>query len=228
MKKTRRVSYCFGAYSFTSQAAVKKHAAAIRSRYPVGVTISDAADVAFLMDLINCHAECKTKIGCGISRFYVDNAPDHPGQCFWIERTDHTSTDWGVPSCLIGIGRLNRLSLRMAIKPQMDEFKTKALAQCTETFVSEYSGKKFPVDEAVADHVTEFEDIVQQFFHTQGIDIERELLTMSIDQKSEPVWRDPALLGEFLDYHKKFPLRLVQWRENLSDIKIEEADKSLG
>lgn len=152
-------------------------------------------------------------------RFFVDDAPEHHGQCFWIERTDHTTTDWGVPSCLVGAGRLNRLSLRMAIKPQMAEFKTEALSQCSDTFVSEYSGVKFPIDEAVVDHTVEFESIVKDFFTSKGIDIEHDLLTMSADQKSEPVWRDPSLLADFIAHHKSCPLRLVQWRENLSEIK---------
>jgi hypothetical protein len=216
---TRRLKYHFGSCSFASQDAVKKHAAAIRQRYPTGVTVSDPQDIAFLMDLINCHAERETKIGCGILRFYVDNAPEHPGQCFWIERTDNTTTDWGVPSCLIGVGRLNRLSLRMAIKPQMDEFKATAVSRCKDTFISEYSGTAFPINEAVVDHATPFESIIQEFFTAKGIDIECELLTMSADQKSKPVWRDPSLLREFVDHHKRFPLRLVHWRENLSDIK---------
>jgi hypothetical protein len=216
---TRRAKYFFGSFSFTSQDAVKKHAALIRQRYQIGATISDPEDVAFLMDLIKCHAESEIKIGCGILRFYVSNAPEHPGQCFWIERSDHSNTDWGVPACLSGVGRLNRQSLRAAIKPQLDEFKMGVLSLCTDSFVSEYSGTVFPINEAVVDHVTEFDTIVQEFFTVKGVDIESELLTKSTDQRSEPVWRDPALLVDFLAYHKTFPLRLVQWRENLSEIK---------
>jgi hypothetical protein len=223
----RKDKYFFGPHAFTAQSAVKKHAARIRERHLTGATITDLEDVAFLTDLINCHAERATKIGCGILRFYVDNSPEHPGQCFWIERIDHTTTDWGVPSCLIGIGRLNRLSLRMAIRPQMDEFRAKALAQCFGTFVSEYSGNVFPVGEAVVDHATEFESIIQAFYTANGIDIDCELLTMSADQKSEPVWRNPTLLEAFLDHHKKFPLRLVHWRENLSDIKKDPSSGQL-
>lgn len=216
---TRPCKYFFGPHAFTSQDAVKKHAAAIRQRYLPNVTISDPADVAFLTDLIGCHVERETKVGCGILRFYVDKAPDHPADCFWIERTDHSKTDWGLLSCLRGIGQLNRLSLRMAIKPQTDAYKIKALAECAGTFVSEYSGATFPINEAVVDHVTDFENIVQEFFGSKGIDIECALLTMSKDQTSEPVWRNTSLLTEFLAYHQKFPLRLVQWRENLSEIK---------
>ena len=45
------------------------------------------------------------------------------------------------------------------------------------------------------------------------------MLTRSADQKSDPVWNDPELLADFLAFHRAFPLRLVQRRENLSDLK---------
>ena len=45
----------------------------------------------------------------------------------------------------------------------MDVFKAQALAACGETFVSQFSGKTFPVGEAVADHVVLFEEIVGKF-----------------------------------------------------------------
>lgn len=216
----KRVKYCFGPFTFSSQLGVKQYASYMRERYANGVTISNVADVAFLTDLISCHVNRDIKVGCGISRFYVDNAPDHTSRCFWLERNDHTTTDWGVPSCLIGVGRLNRQALRAAVRVQIHEFKEHALASCVTTFISEYSGNEFPISEAVVDHVIEFETIVREFCDVENIDIECELLTTSVDQKSEPVWRDPDLMNRFLVHHNKFRLRIVQWRENLSDIKL--------
>lgn len=217
---TRRIKYRFGKNEFTSQAGVSKHAATIRKKYGVGGTVTDADDIAFLSDLIRSHTEQETKIGCGVARFYIDSAPQHLGECFWLERHDHTTTDWGVPACLIGVGRLNRQSLRMAIKPQLDAYKSQAIQPNATVFKSEYSGKEFPTVEAVVDHKITFEEIVQGFFKSKGIDLQSELLTRSVDQTSEPIWRDPILLEEFLEYHAEFPLRVVHKQENLSDIKI--------
>src|SRR5688572_9237492 len=121
----RRAKYKFGSAEFTSQDSVKKHAAAIRRRYGVGFTVTAAEDIAFLSDLILCHVERTTKVGPGIVRFFVDSAPDHPAaDCFWLERIDGSKTDFGVPSSLIGVGRINRLSLRMAIKAQLEAYKS--------------------------------------------------------------------------------------------------------
>ncbi|HMO41558.1 MAG TPA: DCL family protein [Kiritimatiellia bacterium] len=215
----RRSKYKFGSNEFTSQDAVKKHCAEIRRKYGLGGTVIEPEDISLLSDLIACHVEHDSKVGCGIARFYVDAAPEHQGECFWIERKDGSRTDFGVPACLVGIARLNHQSLRMAVKYQIDAFMSSKLAEHDDTFKSEYSGASFPISEAVVDHTVTFQSIIEQFFSPRGIDITKELLTISRDQKSEPVWRDPEMLSEFLEFHEQYPLRLVHWRENLSEIK---------
>lgn len=196
-----------------------KHAAAMRAKYGVGQTISDSDDIAFLLDLVAAHIHSDDKSGVGVARFYSDYAPQHSTTCFWLERTDGSKTDFGVPACIKRIGHLNKQSLREAIAPQLAEFKSRKLATNTVSFVSEYSGKIFPVTEAVADHVETFDSIVERFFRDQGVDINTEMLTKSVDATSSPVWRNPGLIGEFLAFHASFPLRLVHARENLSEIK---------
>ncbi len=220
----RTPKYRFGKHEFTSKDAVKRFASAMRAWYGVGATVTDLDDIAFLRDLIQGHVERGAKIGDGVSRFFVHYAPDHhPADCFWIERTDGSKTDFGVPACLQEIGRVNRMSLRMAIRGDLDLFKTQALAGCGDTFVSQFSGKLFALEEAVADHLVPFETIIEKFFGERGIDLGTVMLTRSVDQKSDPVWVDEVLLSEFLTFHRTFPLRLVHWRENLSEVKKSAA-----
>lgn len=215
----RAIKYRFGKEAFTSQDAVMKHSAAMRARYGVGQTISDPDEIAFLLDLVAGHIHSDDKAGVGVARFYPDYAPEHTTVCFWLERTDGSKTDFGVPACIRKIGHLNKQSLREAIASQLADFKSQKLAACTDSFVSEYSGNAFPVAEAVADHVEPFDSIVERFFRERGVDINTEMLTRSVDATSSPVWRNPTLIAEFLAYHATFPLRLVHWRENLSEIK---------
>lgn len=177
----RPIKYRFGKEGFTSQDAVMKHSAAMRTRYGVGQTISDPDDVAFLLDLVAGHIHSGDKAGIGVARFYPDYAPEHTTVCFWLERTDGVRTDFGVPACLKKVAQLNKQSLREAIAPQLASFKAQRLEACVDTFVSEYSGKRFPVAEAVADHVETFDSIVDQFFSGQGVDINTEMLTRSVD-----------------------------------------------
>jgi len=215
----RLAKYVFGRRSFTSKKAVAAHAASIRSRYARCATITLADDLEFLGELFACNVEANEKRGAGIKRFYWDWAPHYSTPCFWIERAEEKPTEFGVPACLERIGRLNRQALRAAVHPEISEFRNRRLASAGSHFVSDFSGKSFPVDEAEADHVTPFNEIVAQFFGARGIDIENHMLTRAVDAQSEPVWRDEALIAAFRKFHSPFPLRLVHRRENQSDIK---------
>jgi hypothetical protein len=193
--------------------------AEIRADYSPGETITDALHTQAVTDLLQCHVDRAQKIGAGVKRLYVDYAPDHPSLCFWVERVDGVATDFGVPSCLQGIGILNRQSFRQLVRPIIEQFKQQRTGTSV-SFVSDFSGATFPVSEAQVDHETEFEDILAEFAAAEGFSIETKLLTTSRDACSIPVWIDSTLPDRFLQHHAKFPLRLVQWRENLSDIKL--------
>ncbi len=215
----RAAKYVFGRYSFTSKKAVAVHAASVRSRYSRGATITYADDLGFMRELFACNVEANEKRGAGIKRFYWDWAPQHSTPCFWIERIDGKPTEFGVSACLDQIGLLNRQALRAAVHPEISAFRNRRLVGAGSHFVSDFSGKSFPVEEAEADHVTPFDEILRQFFGVRGIDIENHMLTRAVDAQSEPVWRDDTLIAAFREFHRPFPLRLVHKRENQSDIK---------
>lgn len=219
MTRMRPIKYRFGKEGFTSQIAVMKYCADMRAKYVVGQTIDDPDDIAFLLDLVLGHIHSDDKSGKGIARFYSDYAPEHATTCFWLERTDGSKTDFGVPACIKKISHLNKQSLREAIAPQLAAFKAQKLAGCVDFFISAFSGKAFLVSEAVADHMEPFDSIVERFFRERGVDIATEMLTRSVDATSCPVWRNPELIDGFLAFHSTFPLRLVHARENLSEIK---------
>ena len=198
----------------------------IRAGYLAGETITDPAHIRAVTDLLQCHVDREQKIGQGIKRLFVDHAPDHPSLCFWVERLDGVATDFGVPSCVQGIGVLNRQSFRQVIRPVIEEFKQRRIGNSL-TFVSDFSGATFSVSEAHVDHEIPFDDIIAIFAKAEGLSIETRLLTVSCDACSVPVWLDPKLPERFLRHHAKYPLRLVQRRENLSDIKLNSRETTV-
>jgi hypothetical protein len=200
--------------------------AEIRAAYSPGETITDALHNKAVTDLLQCHVDRAQKIGAGIKRLFVDYAPDHPSLCFWVERVDGVATDFGVPSCLHGIGILNRQSFRQLVRPVIEEFKRQRIGTSV-TFVSEFSGASFPISEAHVDHETAFDDILAEFAAEEGFSIETKLLTRSRDACSVPIWIDHTIPDRFLRHHAKFRLRLVQRRENLSDIKLAKNGVSI-
>ncbi len=222
LAKTGRRSpekYLFGQFSFTSIKGVEAHARAIRARYARGATIDAPDDVAFLSDLLTCNVEAEEKCGKGVKHFYWQKSPNHSTDCFWVARVEGPPTDFGLAACIRCIGVLNRLSLRAAVRAQIDGFRQQRLSACGTHFVSEFSGKSFPVDQADVDHVPPFDDLVRNFFSDRGIDLDTTLLTRSVDGKSDPAWRDEPLIDSFRALHSLHQLRLVSKRENQSDIK---------
>jgi hypothetical protein len=214
-----RNTYNFGGRTFPSRDKVRLWMSEIRSRYSPGETITDPVHIRAVTDLLQCHVEREQKIGAGIKRLFVNYAPDHPSLCFWVERADGLATDFGVPSCLQGIGILNRQSFRQLVRPVIEDYKQRRIGAAS-IFQSDFSGASFPVNEAHVDHETPFDNILAEFAVAEGFSIETKLLTMSCDACSLPVWIDPGLPARFLKHHSKYPLRLVHKRENLSDIKL--------
>jgi hypothetical protein len=153
-----------------------------------------------------------------IKRFYHDISPDHANaSCFYLERVDGSATDFGVPACLVGIRQLNLQSLRMAVRSHIEQFKNEQLGG-RPTFTSAFSGKQFPAEECVVDHVVTFDKIVDEFCGSRGINIDAELLTKSTDMRSDAVWKKDELREAFIAFHATFELRLVHGRENNSEI----------
>lgn len=207
---------------FTAKNAVKKHAAAIRRRYPRGHTITAPEDVAFVRDLLICNVEAEQKGEGGVARFYWDKSPSHSTDCFWVERISGPPTDFGVAASLDGVGRLNRASLRQAVRADIDAYRRRRLGDSGDTFISDYSGKEFSIDEAAVDHVTPFEEIVSTFFEARGVDVDTWMLTLPVDAQSLPEWRDVELIEDFRTFHATFPLRLVHRDENAGAIRREQ------
>jgi hypothetical protein len=219
----RRTKFIFGSLPFTSIKGVEAHARLIRGRHPRGATINDPQDVGFLADLFSCNVEAEQKRGRGIKRFYWSRSPDHPTDCFWVERIEGPPTDFGVPASIRRIGTLNRASLRAAVQSDIDAFRAARLPIGATHFVSDFSGRTYPVSDMEVDHVPTFQEIVSGFYSERGIDVENLLLTRAVDGKSEPAWRSEAMIEEFRTYHRGFKLRLVSSLENQSDIKRRAA-----
>lgn len=209
--------FVLGSMTFTSKAKIKKHAAQIKDQYAPPGIVNDVDDIAFLNDLIARHIHAEQKIGCGIKEFFVNTAPNGMSTCFWIRRNDGTTTDFGVPACLENVGRINLRSLREAVKYSTQIFRNQNITG--DTFVSAYSGKVFPSEEAVVDHVIPFNEIVKRFFAGECWDIKTDMLTESVDGSQGIVWRDPDMIERFVEFHDTFPRRIVHWRENLSELR---------
>lgn len=200
--------------------AARRFFGQVRDSVEIGETITNPAHALAVAELFRGHAEHTEKAGCGVKQFFVFYAPDHPNStCFWIERLDGSKTDFGFSACVQTVAGLNRQSLRALVRGQISTFREQRLAECDGTFISDYSGKEFPIAEAHVDHEITFEEIVIRFGEREGLNVEGEMLTVTCDERSEPTWKDQGVAERFLVFHSEFPLRLVSKQENLSELR---------
>lgn len=218
----RADKYHFGGIGFTSKAAVAAHAGLVRKRYPPRAMIEAPQDARFVAELFARNVEANQKGAAGVAGFFWMKSPQHSTDCFWVKRNDGTETEFGLAACLEGFARLNRTALRAAVREDVERYRDSRIRPGDLEFTSEYSGLRFPVDQAEVDHVVPFDRIVDDFFAQRGIDLAAALLTEAVDAQSEPVWRDPALIAEFRAFHGNFELRLVHSRENQSAIRRKQ------
>jgi hypothetical protein len=83
---------------FRTQTEAENHFRNMLNRYSNGDIIVDD-DENLLFELLQRHPD-PTKIGCGAAHFYRDKSPNHSTACFYIRRTDGSSTDFAVGTCL--------------------------------------------------------------------------------------------------------------------------------
>lgn len=220
-----RSKYVIGSLTFSAKDKIRRYFGLIRNKYYTGQTIEDPDDLQAVSALLQGHVDRGQKLGPGIKRYFVDDAPDHPNAtCFWVERVDGTSTDFGVAACIAQIGTLNRQSLRECIKPQIAAYRKSRIPVGNPCFTSDFSGDVFPISELHIDHKdTTFEEIVRQFAELESINIDTELLTLSVDACSGPRWRDPGIAERFYSFHQTFSLQMLSRVENLSVKKIADS-----
>lgn len=176
--------------------------------------ITDPKDHAFLSRLLSGHINAKQKSGVGVHCFFVDKA-SFGTSCFFVRRKDFTETDFGISSCLKSCRRINMESFRAVVWPQICKFRKQFTG---DFFISEYSGKRFPISELHIDHVPHFVEIVDSFCLQNGIDINKPI-TVPVDNSFEPVWEDASIPERFTKYHDCVArLRPVSAGENTGEL----------
>lgn len=208
------------------------------ARYRNRQTVNDE-DSAFLAGLLERHPDAIQKIGCGVKRFFRD----WTGQgtdCFWLERTDGTTTDFSYPTCVNA--RSKSLyqefaqACRSAIAPYLKVAKQEFFAKhgnAEGKVKCEITGKMVGPNESHLDHKKPmtFQVIVQTFITANKIEIRPDMLSTKADKQFVTTFVDKELEQKFRDYHRDVverfsSLRIIKARENLSLGGSERITKS--
>lgn len=100
IKKMKSIQ--IGNMLFPTKKAAKEFVRNIVSRYEEKESLV-TEDFSFVYDLLTIHPESEQKIGCGISKIFVDlDAQYKRNKCFYLERKDGSTTDFSWVSCIDG------------------------------------------------------------------------------------------------------------------------------
>lgn len=211
---------------FKTKTDAQRHFSAMLKRYKPGQIVADPTDHADLLGLLRRHPEAESKIGCGVARFFVDSADPITyngggSVCFWLERTDGTTTDWSYRTALSGKHRRpnERVSLacRDAIRDQVVEVMRKA-RDADGRMRCAISGQVLPLGCVQVDHAPPwpFWRIVEAFTEQEGgIDALAARLRPTLDGVGGEFFTDEAVARRFADFHARVAvLRVVSTELN--------------
>jgi hypothetical protein len=210
--------------SFANQLEATAYFKEMLNRYQPGalVTDDDSIDLAALLER---HDEYAQKVGSGVKRFSVVMT-EHGTQCFRIERTDGTGTEFSYRHCITQrpptrkqeVSSAFRWAVRLDLFKKRDEYFAEHMdangcVQCAET------GEMIAKDAAHMDHRAPmtFEVIVTTFLAGKGLAVDSVPITSGQDNQVSPEITDEQLCDDFRRYHAQVAaLDLVKNTANLS------------
>jgi hypothetical protein len=117
------------------------------------------------------HPEAREKIGVGIDRMFIDS-DGHGSRCFWVRRTDGTTTGWSYRKCVAHPNHHMRVTrvFRWLVIDQTQAFRDEAF-ETRERVPCAISQKLVVKDEAQVDHrpPDTFAELTQRFLKERGL-----------------------------------------------------------
>lgn len=219
----KRTKYVLGGREYPTKESVKKYCREILHGLNFNETVED---FDFLYDLVQHHNDVAEKVGCGITRFYV-GADSFNGRCFWLERTDGTTTDVSFIQCLAsekarGADADLRAACRDAIGFHRTGFREtffRTHADADGKIACPDTGELCSKDETHVDHKkpNTFHAIYQQFLTTYGIDP----ATVAVQSKG-----DGLIVNQLID--EEFRAKWVAFHNERAEYEVVSKTANLS
>ena len=191
------MDYSLGGVDFKNKIAIRNRVSSILKSYTRGMVVV-GEDERILRDLIKMHPRANEKIGTGIKYFRI--GADHFGKnCFWINRSDDSRTDFSYLVCING-EKSNRLDFTTACR----------LAVIEQILAVSVPGTH------VHHEGTTFQEIVDEFIAYYSLDISS-IRYADGDGVTESRFLDLGIESRFATFHRE--------RANLIAIPPEEHRK---
>lgn len=210
--------------SFAKQEDATQYFKAMLNRYTPGDSVNEI-DSVDLTALLERHDEYEKKVGSGVKGFSVVMT-EHGTQCFYIERTDGSGTEFSYRHCVTRrpptrkqeVSSAFRWAVRLDLFKKRDEYFAEnedinGHVSCAET------GETISKQVAHMDHRAPmtFEVIVTTFLASRGLAVDNVPITRGQDNQVSPEITDENMKQDFRRYHAQVAaLDLVKNTANLS------------
>lgn len=205
-----------------NKSQLKEKARAMLNGFPIGHPFPvDSAEHKFLSRIFQGHPEYSLKKGCGIASIFISTGETYKTTCFFIKRTDGTTTDISYIRSIDGASsKISdiKCACRSAIKNVIQDFRA------TVNFgvdICPVSGEVLQSDNTHIDHYDLiFNEVVELWMKPLPIDTLHCLLNGTNDHEDQVYFIAEEIIGGFIDFHNKHThLRAVTKTANLSTLK---------
>ena len=221
----RAKGFIVGNYRFPTKAKCREAIQELLSG-KFGSTLS-GHELSFAKSLVSLHPDAGQKIGCGISRIEVVKNPQFQTcNCFWIHRTDGSSTDFSYLSCLSGKSKTPQQKFadacREAVTDQILQYKADYFNGNVYE-ICEATGEEIHINECHVDHVILFSKLKNDFISKHSIAIHDGLFEESRDNQCTTVFACDKLKTMWAEFHREHAvLRCVSAKFNLTRTSKEQ------
>jgi hypothetical protein len=211
--------------NFTTKTALENRIREIRDRYSDGEILSHD-DFDFMLEVLKGHPQFDAKCGAGIRNIFVNTNPEYTNtRCFWLTRTDGSSTDFSFKECLTPTLQIKKFhnALRAAIEPFTMQFKRDHFDKYPESSCP-ITGERLDFVGSHVDHIfpQTFQELVEQFIKSNNIDVEKvEIIGDREDNNFKDKLVDEILREKWIEFHNTHAtLQIVSRTANLSYLKV--------
>jgi hypothetical protein len=226
-EKEIKFKYEINGIFFTSKKSVIRYVQEILGHYQDGEYISQE-DLEFMTSLLSYHPWSYQKIGCGISRMWIEKNEGYPTRGFWLERSDGSKTDFSFYQCLENAGLLKdfKKACRKAVAPFVIDFKNKFFKDNSNPICC-ITNRLINKNTSHVDHISPktFDKILSNFIELYCIDVLKVKFTEHDDSKIGIEFLDKDLEKRWIDFHNiNAELRVISAEANLRIEKKEPKD----
>jgi len=217
----QNAKYLIADIPFRTKRDIAKYVCSIVESYADDTPLTHD-DFVFMRSLLNGHPDMLIKVGCGVADMFIRVAPIYGGntRCFWLSRSDGSSTDFSWRECIYPTPLKQRVkrAFRNAVDDQVYSFK-RLYFDNTDDPQCALSDERIEFVGSHVDHIPpdDFDDLTKRFLFDERLRFDQVVVISTEDGQFGDSLADEDLSRRWQEYHREHAhLRVVSGKANLS------------